>query len=158
MAGSRVVAVKRAVIDGLESALAADQAFNGDALPERRVEVSYGYDRASTATERVFTTRSRADTPPAAMRAGRNFRDEAGTFNLVVLVSFIGGSVEDAEDRAVEVGEFIEEWLADRKQNELGVDGLQTLLVTAWDLVALGNDNGHLAELTYTVRWTARLT
>lgn len=158
MAGSVVVAVKQAIVTGLTTHYGAAAAFNGTTAPERKVAVAYGYNMGTHDTERVFTGRSRAEQPPAAMRSGRNYRDEAGTFDLIVIVEYVGGDPEDAEERALAIGAEAETWLADRKSNELGVTGLQTLRVDGWDLVHMGNDRGHLAELTYRVRWTARLT
>lgn len=158
MSGSVVVAVKQGVVAGLTAHLAALDDFNGTTAPEHAVEVSYAYPVNTSAAERVFAGRSRAEQPPAALRAGRNHRDEAGVFDLIVLVAAVGGSAGDAEERALEIGAEVEEFIADRKSNELGVAGLQTLRVDGWELVSLFNDRGHLAELTYRVRWTARLT
>jgi len=158
MAGSIVTDVKQAIVTGLTTAFAALADFNGTTAPERKVAVAYGYDAATQAAERVFTGRSRADTPPAALRSGRNYRDEAGFFDLIVLVAYVGGNASQAEDRSLAIGQVVEEWIADRKSNELGVTGLQTLRIDGWDLTPLFNDRGHMAELTYRLRWTARLT
>jgi hypothetical protein len=158
MSSSVVVDVKQAIKTGLATAYAALASFNGATAPERKVEVAYGYDANSSAAERVFMGRSRADTPPAALRSGRNYRDETGFFDLTVLVAYVGGSAEDAEDRAMAIGQVAEEWIADRKSNELGVTGLQTLRIDGWDLEPMFNDRGHMAVLVYRVRWTARLT
>lgn len=158
MAGSLVVAVRSAVTTGLTTLYAGLADFNGTTDASQNVEVSYGYFPTSDAGERVFTNRGRGDTPPAAMRSGRNYRNETATFELVVLVAMPGGSPEDAETRALEIGLKAEEWLADRKSNELGVTGLNTLVVESWELAGLGNDHGNIAELTYQIRYTARLT
>lgn len=159
MSGSRARLVRSAVVSGLTTHYASLADFNGTTAPERKTEVTYAYPHGGpSATERVFTARARADTPPAALRSGRNHRDESGVFDLIVLVAYVGGSAEQADDRAFDIGEVAEEWLADRKSNELGVPGLQTLVVEGWESNNLGNDRGHMTELTYRVRWTARLT
>lgn len=158
MAGSVGVAVRKAVVDGLRTHLAGLADFNGSSAPERKTAVSYAYDFGAADAERVFTGRSRSDTPPAAMKAGRNFRNEDGVFDLVVLVTYVGGSAEQADERAFAIGAEVETWLADRKSNELGVTGLNTLLVQSWESTNLGNDRGYMTELTYRVGWTARLT
>jgi len=158
MAGSLVVSVRSAIKDGLTTLFAGLPDFNGQYDPEHRVEVSYAYDLNSAAAERVFTGRSQADTPPAALRSGTNYRNETGTFDLIVLVAAVGGSAEDADERALAIGTEVEEWIAARKSNELAITGLNTLRIDSWDLVGLMNDHGNMAELTYKVRWTARLT
>ncbi len=61
--------VRKAVTDGLTTHLGGLADFNGSTAAEREVEVSYGYKFGSPATEQVYTGRSRADTPPAALRS-----------------------------------------------------------------------------------------
>lgn len=158
MAGSIGVALRKAVAAGLSGHYADLGEFNGGNAPEREVEVSYGYNPASSATEQVYTGRSRAETPPAAMRTGRNFRAETGEFDLIVRVRYSGGNVEDADDRAFAIGEVAEEWLADRKGNELGVPGLLTLTTIGWESNYGNGDTSAETLLIYRVRWTARLT
>ncbi len=150
--------VRKAVIDGLTTHLAGLADFNGQTAPERHTEVSYGYPFGSTATEQVYTGRSRADTPPAALRSGRNHRNENGVFDLTVMVKYVGGDVYEADLRAAAIGGACEDWLAARKSNELGVDGLLSLIVESWDSDYAGLDSGTASLITYKVRWTARLT
>ena len=150
--------VRKAVADGLTTHLAGLADFNGSAATERNVEVSYGYTFGSTATEQVYTGRSSADTPPAALRSGRNYRSENGTFDLTVAVRYIGGDPYDADLRAAAIGGACEDYLAARKSNDLGVDGLLSLVVESWDSDYAGIDGGSASLLTYKVRWTARLT
>lgn len=151
-------AVRKAVTDGLATHLASLAAFNGTTATERDVEVSYGYPFGSPATEQVYTGRSRADTPPAALRSGRNHRNENGVFDLTIAVRYIGGDPYDADLRAAAIGGACEDWLAARKSNELGVSGLLSLVVESWDSDYAGIDGGSASLLTYKVRWTARLT
>ncbi len=151
------VPVRKAVVDGLTQHLGDLSAFNGATAPEREVAVTFGYPFGQTYNEQVYTGRSRAQTPPAALRTGRNVRNETGDFDLIVRVRFTGGDGYDAEQRAEQIGGAIEDWLAARKQNELGVTGLQSLIVTEWVADYAQVDGGTAALRSYTVRWTARL-
>ena len=152
------VAVRKAVTDGLAEHLGDLSDFNGAAAAERETAVSFGYQFGrQELTEQVYTGKSSAETPPAGMRSGRNTRNETGTFEINVMVRFIGGDSYDAELRAEAIGGALEDWLADRKNNELGVDGLNSLVVTGWRGDYAQVDGGAAALRTYTVRWTARL-
>jgi hypothetical protein len=151
------VAVRKAVTDGLVTHLGELDAFNGMTAAERHVEVTFGYAFGQQFNEQVYTGKSRADTPPAGLRSGRGTKNEAGQFDLNVLVRFVGGDAYDAEARAEEIGGAIESWLAERRSNELGVDGLTSLIVDSWEADYSGIDSGIAALRTYTVRWTARI-
>lgn len=151
MSSSRIQLVRSAVTNGLKALAVTGQPLDG-------VLVSYAWKVNAQDRERIFTNRARGETPPAALRSGRNFRAETGRFDLVVRVESVGGSPEDADTRALALGLVVEEYLADRKSNGLGVSGLQTLVVEGWDLLNAMSDNGSLTELTYHVRYTARLT
>jgi hypothetical protein len=151
------VTVRKAVTDGLATHFASLSDFNGATAAEREVLVSFGYSFGSQETEQVYTGRSRADTPPAALRSGRNTRNESGEFDLNVMVRFVGGDGYDAELRAEAIGGEVEDWFADRKSNELGVTGLLSLICTGWVADYAQIDGGTAALRTYTVRWTARL-
>jgi len=52
----------------------------------------------------------------------------------------------------------VEEWIADRKSNQLGVTGLNYLLVTRWDADYVQVDAGMCSIRSLTVSWRARLT
>lgn len=156
--GSIGVPVRKATIDGLATHFAALDGFNGTTAPERDLEVSYGYSFTSRAAEKLYTGRSQAETPPAAMRPGRNHRDETGTFQLNIHVQFVGGDAYEADQRVDGIADEVETWIADRKSNELGIDGLLTLRVESWDADYAGIDGGTASTRTITVRWTARLT
>lgn len=149
--------LRAAVIDGLAAHFAGLADFNGETDAAREVVCTYAYDFSSRDTERVYTGRSRGDTPPAAMRPGYNIRQETGFFDLTVLVLFNGGSAQDADDRAWAIGSEVEQWLGLRKSNELGVDGLQNLTIRSWAADYKGTDMGAAAAITYNVRWEARL-
>jgi hypothetical protein len=145
------------VLSGLRTHLAAEDDFNGTTAPEERTEVRYGWETGWQATEKVYLGRSRAATPPAALRTGRNVRQESGTFELIVYVIKPGASPEDAEARAFAIAAECEDWLSTRKSNELGVTGLQSLIVSEWASDLGPADSGNGAIVTLTLSWSARL-
>lgn len=151
------VAVRKAVTDGFAEHLGSLSAFNGVAAAEQETVVAFGYDFANKPREHVFTGRSRAETPPAGMRSGRNTRNETGRFDLTVMVRAVAGDAYEAESRAEQIGAQVEGWFADRKNNELGVTGLLSLVVESWEADYASIDNGTAALRTYVVRWTSRL-
>src|SRR5688500_11130980 len=151
------VAVRKAVVDGLTTHFAALSDFNGNTAAEQATVVAFGYDFSNLHREHVFTGRSRAETPPAGMRSGRNTRNETGHFDLTVMVRAVADDPYAAEARAEAIGAEIEDWFADRKSNELGVTGLSSLVVESWMGDYSKVDNGTAAIRTYVVRWTSRL-
>lgn len=149
MAGSIVVDVRRRLIDALKAA------FVGDIS----IDLTYAYNWSDAGQRKsVFTNRARGTHDIAGLRAGRLHRNETVDFDLVVLVHGVGMTADETDDEAIEIGTVIEEWIADNKNNDLGIAGLLTIRVTAMELVNRGNDNGSISELTYTVQYTARLT
>jgi len=156
MAGSLITSVRRAITEGFRTHLSALPAFNASA-GEGEVVVEYAYTFEAPSAQRVYTGRAQADTPPAALRAGRNHRNETGTFEVNILVQLAGSSPEEADLRVDAIGTQFEEWVADRKSNELGI-GLTSLYVVSWIGDYFGVDGGSGAIRTYTVRWNARLT
>lgn len=151
------VAVRKAVTDGLSTHFAGLSAFNGTLTAEQKTVVAFGFDFSTLHREHVYTGRSRAETPPAGMRSGRNARNESGIFDLNVMVRAVSGNAYDAELRAEAIGAEIEDWLADRKSNELGVTGLLSLVVESWEADYAKGDNAMHALRTYVVRYTSRL-
>lgn len=151
------VAVRKAVADGLAEHFASLSDFNGVAAAEQKTVVAFGFDFSAQPREHVYTGRSRAETPPAGMRSGRNTRNETGRFDLNVMVRSVAGDAYDAELRAEAIGAEVEDWFADRKSNELGVTGLLSLVVESWAADYAQADNGAAALRTYDIRWTARL-
>lgn len=147
-----------AVIDGLTTHFAGLNDFNGTTAPEQRTSVTYGFNFGSKSAEQVYLGRINADTPPAGLRAGRNFRNESGTFDLTILIRLPGKDASDAIARLFAVGHEVEDWIGERKSGEgLDVAGLQTLLISSWAADYAGIDSGTGAVLTYSVAWTARL-
>jgi hypothetical protein len=151
------VPLRKAVTDGLAEHFASLSDFNGAVAAEQETRVAFGYDFSNLHREQVYTGQSRADTPPAGMRSGRNTRNETGHFDLNVMVRAVADDPYAAEARAEAIGGEIEDWFADRKSNELGVTGLSSLVVESWSADYAKTDNGTAALRTYTVRWTARL-
>lgn len=147
-----------AVVNGLTTMFAGKADFNGTTAAEQRTVVSWGFQFGNKAAEQVYLGTSQADTPPAAIRPGRNFRDEKGSFNLSILVRLPGQDASTTYRRLFAIGREIEDWIGARKSGEgLGVAGLQTLLIASWAADYAGIDSGTGALLTYTVEWTARL-
>ena len=156
MAGSLSVPVRKAVIAGLRTHLEGLPAFNATAA-EDEVAVEYAFGFGQQHRQRIYTGRSSADTGSAGMRAGRNFRNEVGTFALIVRVEMPDTTQEEADTRVDEIGVQVEEWIADRKSDQLGI-GLTSLYVTGWSGDYFGVTNGAGSIRQYNVRWTARLT
>lgn len=148
MAGSRVVAVRSALIDGL-AGLAG--------LADVDVIYAWKFD-AELPRERIFTDRCRATHEPASLKSGRTFRNERMTFDLVVRVELIGGTSEEADERALVIGALVEEYIADNNTLDGAVSGLNWITVSGMELNNRGNDVGSLSELTYAITYDARLT
>ena len=150
MAGSVVVAVRKALVAGIRTA-----------VNDPKVHVSYGWEGGdeSSRREQIFTDRPRATHDPAALKPGRNFREEDMELDLVVRVAGVGKSPEQTDERAIALGLLVEEFIADRKAGEtLNVDGLIWLRVSRMELNNRYAPNGSLSEITYTLRYHARLT
>lgn len=158
MAGSLSVAVRRAVADGLEELFAGLPAFNSTAA-EAEVGVTYAYDFTDArAAQCIYTGRSRADTPPAALRAGRNRRQETGRFDLNILVQVVADDFEAADERVDEISVQVEEWVADRKSGEgLDLTGLNSLRAASWEGDYYPLDSGAASIRTYSIEWVANL-
>lgn len=145
--------VRVAVTDGIRSALVAAN--------EKKVAVTYSYEGSDETRrrEQIFTNRASATHDPAALKPGRNFRDEVMDFQIVVLVVSPGKKPQESEARAFELGQYVEEFVADRKSNGyLGVAGLQWIRMVSMEVTPALSDNASITELIYNVRYTARLT
>lgn len=149
MSGTIQHLVRKAVIDGLAAL---------PALADVRCAYAYEFGEEAQVRERIFTDRARAQTPPAAIRSGRNHRDETTDFDLVLLVEGVGMSAYETDERTAVLQTAVEEWLADRKSNELGMTGLNWIRAERWESTNLGNDRGSLTEWRLTIRYNARLT
>lgn len=146
--GSLLVAVRTLLIDGLND------------LPEfADVEAVFGYKVGSKRREKCWTQNALFTHQPASMRAAKTFRDEVGTFDLVILVEGIGQSVEWTSERAMDIGHAAEDWIATHASWESAIEGLNWLQVQgAGALAEAFNDKGSISELTYPLAYQARLT
>lgn len=156
MPGSILVAVRSTLIDQLAPVLKLE--FTND--PDLRgVDAAYQWKPDWQQRVKVWTRNARFQHDSAGMRAGRNYRNEVGTFELVALIEGVGRPADWTAGKAMDVGTICEEFIADHKNNELAVPGLQTLEIQgAGGLLEAFADSGTLAELTYPIRYTARLT
>lgn len=149
------VDVRRAVLNGFAGRLAYLLDYNPEAA-ELEATVTYGYDFGPPVTARVYSGRSRGESTPM-IRAGRSARNETGWFDVNILVQMLGGDAEEADMRCAAIGSELESWLADRKSNQLDVDGLNSLHVESWLADYTAVDGGMASVRTYTIRYTARL-
>ena len=149
MAGTKIVEVRKALM----SAIAELPEFT-----EARVDMTWS--AKAQVREQVFTTEARFTHDSASMRAGRNFRNEDGRFNLVILVLGVDQEATWSAERAGELGVAAEEWIADNKRGEaLDIEGLNWIVVEGdGSLVEAYLDRGTAAELTYSIVYQARLT
>lgn len=149
MASSVVVALRNAVVTGLQ------------ALPAlSAVQVTYGWPGDDLAQrQRIFTNRARAGHEPASLRNGRTYRNEAGTFEVTIQVVTPASSAYEADTAAMTLGQSVEEYVADnRTALAATVTGLLWVRTDGFELTNLYNDTGYISELTYTIRYSARLT
>lgn len=148
MGASAIVAVRKAVVSAVS-----------DLSEFADVEVMYSF-KGTTSREFVYTREGEFEHAPASMRSGRNYREEIGGFELVIWVECVGGTPEEAAERALDLGQPVEEWVADNKNgDELAVDGLIWILVQgAGSLREAAGDQSSYAELVYPIRYHARLT
>lgn len=153
MAGTILGAMRTATIDGL--AALVDPAPRWD-----EIAIKYQFRLDPSVREWIFTSNARATHAPASLRAGRNYRDETGRFEVAIVVETVGDTDhQEAADRAVEIGTVVEEFIADRKSDELGVPGLLTCIVDGdLELAEFSKDSGCVATLTIPVKYTARIT
>lgn len=145
---SALVDVRKALVEALVAA-----------VNDPSVDVTYGFAGGTDPRrEQIFTDRARGTHDPAALKAGRNHRNERMEFDLVVLVAGVGLSPEETDERALELADVVETVVADHKSNELGVDGLNWLRMGRMELANRFAPNGSLTEITYTITYDARLT
>lgn len=157
MSASLLVDVRSAIIAGLAADATVLAAVN-DATHE--VKFAFQWKQDESVREWVFTGDARFTHTSAAMKAGRNFRNEAGRFNLIVLVAGVDLSQEEASTRCLAIASACADWIGDHKNGEgLGVDGLQTLTIDGdGALDEFYADTGHIATVDLPIKFTARLT
>lgn len=145
MASTAIVAVRKALVEAV-NALAA---FDG-------IPVMYAY-RQTESREFAYTRDSTFEHEPTALKAGRNFRRETGTFEFVIWVQVPAEDPEAAADRALELGLVFEEYVADNKTGVAGVE-IDLQINGSGSLREGVMDRAAVAELVYPVRYKARLT
>jgi len=105
--------------------------------------------------EVIFCASVEFDRDAADMGTGRS---QDLTVALHVLVTLPGGSAEDAEDRAEEIGGLIEDALAkDNRLTDRGVPGLLEATIAGGQMQPAANDDGAIAELVYRVQFLSHL-
>lgn len=150
MARSVIVDVRKAVIQGIS-----------EALDDEQVSCSYGWQGGGddARREQIYTNRPRATHRPASLKAGRTFRNESMEFDVVVLVYDPTKPPEEVDERLMELGQVVEEFIADSKSvTALGVAGLNWLIVTGLEIENRLADTGAISLAQYTVTYDARLT
>lgn len=149
MARSIVVDVRKAIIAGI-----------ADELAEEKVSVSYGWRGGDDERrEQIYTNRPRATHGPAAMKAGRNFRNERMDFDLVFLVMNPTEAPEDVDLRIMELVQVAEEYIADNKSGEsFGIAGLNWIYVSAFEMQNQILPTGSMTVAQLTLTYDARLT
>lgn len=146
MAGSRIVAVRKWLIDSLRDLPAFDDA-----------ELDYAWRAASDSQTRVFTTRAEFDHMPSGLKTGRVHRNEDGAFDLVILHFGIDTDPLDTAEHAIGLGALVEEWVADNRHPD--VEGVNWVRISGGTFADLFTDSGgYLAELSLRVIFDARLT
>lgn len=119
------------------------------------VQRQYEYNVRTAEREVVFCGSAEFDRDQADMATGRS---QDLTVALHVLVTALGGSAEDAEDRAEEIGGLIEDALAaDNRLTDRGVPGLLQATIAGGQIQPAQNDDGAIAELVYRVTFRAHL-
>lgn len=151
--GTQLVAVRAGLIAAL-----AD-------LPEfADFETTYIPMKGSKARKRCFTDRARLNHSPASMRATKTYRDEAGTFDLVLYAEGYGADADPVtlSDALHDVGVAAEDFVATHTNwngDALGTSGLNWLQIEGEGGLAEGwTDNGLAVSLTYPISFRARLT
>lgn len=147
MAGTVTVAFKRALIEKLRILLAP-------------VQVEYAYPGRDPERECVYAGRSSFSQEPSAMRGGARLRrEEHGTLNLHIDVLAPGGGAEmvDAEARASELGELIENYLAANPTLD-GLTGLLRAGIEGGDLEQGVDDDAARCHLMLRVSYHSYLT
>jgi hypothetical protein len=126
------------------------------------IQISYGWPGDDKAEgERIFVGRARVDQEPGPMKTGRVHRREEGTVEVMVFARAVGGTSEEAEARVEELAREVEECVADNRNlgNDLaaGITVNETTM-RGVDVQAGYNSEGHMAQATYSLQWTAYLT
>jgi hypothetical protein len=145
VASTNAVAIKKALVALLAPALAD-------------VRVDYAYDGKRIEREYVYLGRATGPHAPLVFRAGGRLpRREELTITLHVEVRLPAALPEETDERAVRIGDLIEESIADDPQMGGTVPGLLSIMVSHSELLAGFVEDGvsSSASLPYP-SWTRR--
>lgn len=143
MAGSNLIAVKRALVAVLPGALGIAGAWSATSkLLQSKRECFYLGDRASGPVQ------------PAAHAAGARFpRQEDVTLSVAIEVRRPGrDTTEEAEVDALAYGRLLEEYLAGNWLLGGDIPGLLKVLVTDFEVESSIDDDGASSTLTYSLQ------
>jgi hypothetical protein len=146
MAGSLAMQTKAAIKTGLVALQASTLAG---------VQVGYGPPRDQK-RESIWLGKVTGDQEISAGRSGtRTTRDDKFVVELHIQVRKPGVDCAEVEDRAVDIGVIVEEYLAG-----VGpvVSGLLDASVAAYELDSYPDDDGYTATLDYSIICTAYMT
>ena len=151
MAGTNVALAKRALIDIIRASGSAD--LTG-------VQVEYSWPGASAERECVHLGRATWDTEQLAMRGGgRMPRKEQLNVDLFVIVVLPGGTVQEAEDRATQIGGAIEDIIAaDTTLSQPSSTGLLLAGISGGEIDHDTTDDEAIAAIQYRVAFLSKLT
>lgn len=150
MAGTNAVRAKKALIAKIV-ALGLTTADGSD------LQVAYSWPGATAEREVVHAGLVTFEQNPAAFRGGgRCPRDEDVTVELHVAVRLPGGSEEEADTRASEIGTVIEEAIA-ADPTLAGATDLVIARIDGGELESGSNDDDAAALLTYRIILKSRL-
>lgn len=145
MVSSVTVAARKAAVAALQELISEDEA-----------DVSYAWRADSRERNQIFTMKSRGETPYAALKAGKKFRNEEGRFSLVIHVHKVGASPEEADEDAIAFGETVEDYFAENSCP--AVEGMTQWGIESYEMDGGPADRGSVSQLIYTVLFKARLT
>jgi hypothetical protein len=144
MAGTNVVAAKKALIAKIAALDLGGEQAGG-------VQVAYSWPGRNAEREVVHGGLSTFDQNPLAFRAGgRCPRQEDVTVEIHVAVTIPGGSEEDVDTRAAEIGTVIEDAIA-ADPTLADALNLKIARVDGGELESGFNDDAAAAVLTYRI-------
>lgn len=146
MSGSMIVATKKAILQEL----AGRPGLTG-------VQMAYADDTETAQRERLFFGDvDENDHEPLALRAGRRLREE--NFTLHLFVEVVGrGAYDVNEQRALDICQEVEEYLADTPKLGDRVPGLVTALSEGLNLRTSASTDGPVSRVDLRIRVKGRL-
>lgn len=105
--------------------------------------------------DHIYLGDSRGRQDDAAMKAGRRWRNESYSLDVVVWTLRPGGTPADAKTAAVELWGGVDDILADYPT--LGLDAVTGAEIGDWAVSAVSQPNGAACQIVLSVDVTARL-